>query len=264
MALLSTRTDATSPDAELQGRLFSHAARGYASYLVHSAADVRERDASDRPHPAYYVDGFGEEFGTAGHMRRAVPASPNPAVGASYDVPQVFSGWIDRYIVIGEAHREWTFFKDRGDVHFVASGTEGLGRVLVESFAEQNAVANERARNQLYSSLVDLRDAVSSPDWDGEGAPALDETVFEYAKRFVGLLPFDRIGQPEIDATPHGEIVFSWDSTNVVDSFDILVFSSDRLALAGLFDGVQLSGEMGFDDKSIGRIADLVRWTDQQ
>ncbi len=67
--------------------------------------------------------------------------------------------------------------------------------------------------NISASSLNDLWEETSIPNWDGYGAPALSQDVFHYALQFVQTIPYD-IPAPEIGASSAGDITFEWAQTS--------------------------------------------------
>ena len=116
---------------------------------------------------------------------------------------------------------------------------------------------------QPTTELTALANHVLTPNWDGLEAPALDPQTFDYAKEFMANLSASVEG-PEVDATAQGEIVFSWDSEDSDDTFDVAMCPDGRLALAGIFGEIELKGSVDAHSKKVmSRVHDLIRWTMQ-
>ena len=118
--------------------------------------------------------------------------------------------------------------------------------------------------DQLTGALSECRQTVSSPNWDEEGARPVEDHTFELAERLLERLPWYGCRIPEIEPTPQGEIVFSWDSvSDEMDSLDVAVLPSGEIAAAGLFGDLKIVGNLERDHKCVKRIVDMVSWTDQ-
>lgn len=113
----------------------------------------------------------------------------------------------------------------------------------------------------VFSELDTLKKHVSNANWDYEGADPLSERVFKHAEKFTRLIATSGVSQPEIDATPQGEIVFSWDGEDIRGMFDVLILPSGRIAIAGMFDDLTLTGNLEMAQPDIERIIDIAGWT---
>lgn len=67
-------------------------------------------------------------------------------------------------------------------------------------------------RRELKQLLRELGKECAAPNWDGEGAAAVDEGTLRKALRFVDVLPMG-MPEPEPAVHPDGEIAFSWIGT---------------------------------------------------
>lgn len=113
--------------------------------------------------------------------------------------------------------------------------------------------------SHVLGELNTLRKHVSKDNWDNEGALPLNTHVFKHAETFVRSLNASEISYPEVDASPQGEIVFSWDSEDYRNIFDVLITPTGRLAFSGMFDKSTLTGNFELDDLSIELIINIVR-----
>ena len=116
---------------------------------------------------------------------------------------------------------------------------------------------------QALSELIGLFNECTQPNWDGYDAPALKPQVFEYARQFIATVPLD-LPNPEISASPQGDISFEWYqgpkqivSVGVSESGEIHFASLSgyrRVFGSYPFDGT-------FDDQIYGLIHDLYEVT---
>lgn len=147
---------------------------------------------------------------------------------------------------------------------------EGSGVALV-SYSPKNPVLTlgrvynspstiSTKRKALISDLEELKEIVTIENWDKEGAPPLDDRTFSYAEQFIQRLPIDQIKSPDIYATAHGAIVFSWESEEVEDTFEIIILTSGDIATSGIFGTLEVIGRVRWDDKGIRRLCDLILW----
>lgn len=95
-------------------------------------------------------------------------------------------------------------------------------------------------RISIKAEVDDLINEAGVENWDGEGAIPLNRETVELAKEIVDRLPHD-IGKPDVDATAHGEVDFSW----IIDKnvmFIISVGSEKEIVFVGLFHGTHIKG----------------------
>ena len=90
-----------------------------------------------------------------------------------------------------------------------------------------NAPVTTLRQTKLLSSKIDeVAEESSRPNWDGEGATALDAETVRVSKDFVSKFPvLEKL--PDVSATPLGEIYLEW------------VFARDRMLtiLVGKYEG---------------------------
>ena len=114
------------------------------------------------------------------------------------------------------------------------------------------------ALSELRNELLELKERVSKPDWDDEGAKPVDESTFKAALEFVKLLSVQQMQETEVDATALGEILLSWDSEDEIDSFNVIVQPSGDISVAGIFDKLKVHGPV--DSSVVSRVFDLLKW----
>ena len=93
----------------------------------------------------------------------------------------------------------------------------------------------ERVKDQLRRALPD------SEEW-----VEVSEDTVRYALLFVDALPFGT-DEPNVEPTPQGEIDFAWD--NGPRTFGVVVEPSGELGFAGMYDKVNLYGNVAWDNK---------------
>lgn len=96
-------------------------------------------------------------------------------------------------------------------------------------------------QESLKTEIDNLFESTRFDNWDEQGSDALHEDTIATAKRLVEELP-DYAGEPDVSATPHGEVDFDW----IVDRSLMLTVSvgpkGKEIAFAGLFHGARLDG----------------------
>lgn len=95
-------------------------------------------------------------------------------------------------------------------------------------------------RGALKTKVYNLLEEAGVDNWDGQDALALDYETVIVAQKLVDEFPTD-IEEPDVAATPHGEVDFDW----VISSDVMLTVSvgpSNEVSFAGLFHGAQLNG----------------------
>ena len=113
------------------------------------------------------------------------------------------------------------------------------GALTLETVAHTN-----QQKLRLKQEVEDLLDIAGQEDWDGEGADALAPETVGHAKELVDTFPqvVSRIPDPDVSATPQGEIDFEWVlSKNVM--LTIGVCPSGEIAFANACNGTRLSGK---------------------
>ena len=96
-------------------------------------------------------------------------------------------------------------------------------------------------RENLKQAIQDLLDEAGDEDWDGEGALPLRQETVDAAIRFVDLVPGD-IPDPDVTATPQGEVDFDW-TINRQLMLTVSIGADHEITFAGLFDGARLNGQ---------------------
>ncbi|MDE2823230.1 MAG: hypothetical protein OXK79_06970 [Chloroflexota bacterium] len=94
----------------------------------------------------------------------------------------------------------------------------------------------ERVKDQIRRALPD------SEEWVD-----VSEDAVRYALLFVDALPFGT-DEPDVEPTPQGEIDFAWD--NGTRTFGVVVEPSGELGFAGIYDKVNLYGNVAWDNKN--------------
>lgn len=95
-------------------------------------------------------------------------------------------------------------------------------------------------REALKTEVYGLLKTAGTYNWDGDGALAVTPEIVSVAQKFVDKLP-SHLGEPDVSATPQGEVDFDW----VINSDVMLTVSigaSNEIAFAGLFHGARLNG----------------------
>ena len=96
------------------------------------------------------------------------------------------------------------------------------------------------SRDKLKQQIRNLKETAGSNNWDGEGALAIREEAIEIALKLADTLPAE-IENPDVAATPHGEIDFDWvASRNAM--LTLSVNSDGELAWAALFEEFSCRG----------------------
>ena len=121
----------------------------------------------------------------------------------------------------------------------------------------------DKVTQELHEGLRTLYQSASVHGWDNEGAPPVPQETYERASRFIDELLLHSIKPPELEPTAQGEVVFSWDSDDVEDSFDVVIQPSGEVAIAGIFQGVRVYGTVKLTGEQLRRIADMASWTDR-
>ena len=122
---------------------------------------------------------------------------------------------------------------------------------LVITFDRGGTATAAPGRPNLLSKLDALRETVSAPDWDGEGAEAVAPETFRLARSFANQLPVDIADPDDVDATPQGQLEFAWEGRNGQDVFGVQVLPSGELAMSGMFGRMRLYGNVEWDRKSL-------------
>lgn len=94
---------------------------------------------------------------------------------------------------------------------------------------------------RLVEEIEALAEKTIEEGWDGEGTSAVEKETIVMAEHLVRFFPLFEI-DPEISATPHGEIDFDW----IIDKKLMLTVSacpSKEVAFAGLIGAIHLYGQ---------------------
>ncbi|MCY3879092.1 MAG: hypothetical protein OXF74_07930 [Rhodobacteraceae bacterium] len=88
-------------------------------------------------------------------------------------------------------------------------------------------------RTNLKAQIEELLSTAGSDNWDGENAQAVSEETVKVALEVAGKLPAN-IKDPDVAATPHGEVDFDWMASRDA-MLTISIGSDGTLAWAALF-----------------------------
>lgn len=116
----------------------------------------------------------------------------------------------------------------------VSEDAERLSKIYKKVILGFNQIPSFEATTHNIDEIFDeLLEEYSTDGWDGYGALAITKNVIEKAKQFLTAIPRS-ISQPEVDATPSGEISFEWfkDTSHV---FVVEINKTGDLVYAGLF-----------------------------
>lgn len=108
----------------------------------------------------------------------------------------------------------------RGPDHLLSDDllTSQTGRAIVHANEVQRQMRNGSLlfdppeRRELKQLVRELAIECALPNWDGEGAAAVDEGTLRNGLRFVDVLPMG-FPEPEPAVHPDGEMAFSWIGT---------------------------------------------------
>ena len=93
---------------------------------------------------------------------------------------------------------------------------------------------------QLQRKILDLLERAGKENWDGEGARAISEETANIAQKIVIEFP-SGIEEPDISASPRGDIDFDWVAKEDV-MLTISVVSSGKIVFALMLGDLHLSG----------------------
>ena len=99
---------------------------------------------------------------------------------------------------------------------------------------------HDTEREDLKQEVNELLESAGEENWDGEGALAITLSTVAIAQRLIDEFP-GYVGNPDVAATPHGEIDFDW----VIGQDTMLTVSvgpSNQIAFAGIFHTTRLHG----------------------
>ena len=108
----------------------------------------------------------------------------------------------------------------------------------------------------LNDKLALLRENCSQGNWDGDGAHAIDDAVFDVAADFVSALP-PIIEQPLVVAMPEGGLSFEWRKSDDM-CLSVGVDKFGELTYAGIFGNDIVYGVDSFSGILPGRVLDLI------
>jgi len=98
----------------------------------------------------------------------------------------------------------------------------------------------------LLDALFDAYNEARDTNWDGEGAHAVSADVLGIACRFLLALPAGT-PEPEVDASPHGTLLFSWYAASR-RRLTVDVSDTGDLAFAAVLGHDRVRGTMLFID----------------
>ena len=131
-----------------------------------------------------------------------------------------------------------------GDFLLDTAGQEDWGGEGADALSQETAERANQQKLHLKQEVQELLDTAGQEDWDGEGADALAPETVERAKALVDDFPqfVSRISDPDVSASPRGEIDFDWTlARNVM--LTISVCPSGEIAFASTDNGTRLSGK---------------------
>ena len=138
------------------------------------------------------------------------------------------SGPVRFELPAGEAHvyvaSEGGFLVSRGSKPLDSRDLEKIHNSIVTAYR--------------HSRIQELEEDCKEDGWDGEGAAAVDGETIAAAQTMATLFPTSGT-QPEIDATPFGEISFGWDFPGCA-LLTITVCPSGAIAFSGLLSQTNL------------------------
>ena len=131
-------------------------------------------------------------------------------------------------------------------VGIVPSGSGPYGATSPQEFwYDENPTAwiGYPERQSLKKNVGKLTELAGNENWDGEGAPPLEQATIEMAQKLVDAFPPSAIvHQPDVSATPHGEVDFDWVLSKKT-MLTVSVCPSGEIAFAGIFENSQLDGK---------------------
>lgn len=101
--------------------------------------------------------------------------------------------------------------------------------------------SSESVTCSIEEVLDTLLEEYSSGGWDGYGALPITKHVVEKARQFLTAIPRS-VSQPEVDATPFGEISFEW----YQDESHLFVVEINKIgdfSFAGLYGHKKINGK---------------------
>ncbi len=134
--------------------------------------------------------------------------------------------------------------KQKGRGLLGIAGQEGWSGEGADALSQETAERANQQKLHLKQEVQELLDTAGQEDWDGEGADALAPETVERAKALVDDFPqfVSRISDPDVSASPRGEIDFDWTlARNVM--LTISVCPSGEIAFASTDNGTRLSGK---------------------
>lgn len=124
----------------------------------------------------------------------------------------------------------WPFGQQENAVSQEAASVKQQSYEVARRLQESQVLFGDRA--QAIARLEEVAQACSVPDWDGEGALAVDLAAVQNAAAFIMALP-DYLPSPECAADPDGSISLDWVPSRRM-AFSISVSRGDRVAYAWL------------------------------
>lgn len=136
----------------------------------------------------------------------------------------------------------------------VVGRREHIGDVLTTLVLKQQLIGEIRRLFENYPPVSDrpawgiglkqdvgkLLEKAREENWDGEGAVALSPRTVEIAQQLIDKFP-SYIAEPDVSASPHGEIDFDWaNSQNAM--LTVSVEPSEKIAFAFLSGNTRVRG----------------------
>ena len=95
-------------------------------------------------------------------------------------------------------------------------------------------------QDQLRQEVDELLETAGVENWDGEGALAVKQETAEIAKQLISYFP-DDIEEPDVEATPRGEVDFDWILSKEA-MLTVSVGPSGDITFVGSFRSVDFNG----------------------
>ena len=175
----------------------------------------------------------------------------NPAVGRREYIGDVLTTLVLKRQLINEIRRLFENYSPVSDRPAWGIGLKQDVGKLLEKAREENwdgegAVALSPVSDRpawgigLKQDVGKLLEKAREENWDGEGAVALSPHTVEIAQQLIDKFP-SYIAEPDVSASPHGEIDFDWaNSQNAM--LTVSVEPSGKIAFAFLSGNTRVRG----------------------
>lgn len=135
---------------------------------------------------------------------------------------------------------DFTMFGARRPERGVGSDADELQRRIDEVFLTPPSITLGEAKVDLLGNIRCAAHGAAVPNWDGEGAEAVEQSTVCYAEAFAAALPTD-VEAPEISVDRDGDISFEWDF-DARRTFSVSVSRDGIIHFAGLFGTGRIHG----------------------